>query len=96
MADRQSSLVVIDDDAEIAALVRHLAERAGFAVHVIAESAKLHEHAAIESADTIVLDLQMPGLAGVQVLRVLAEMSVQAHIIIVSGMDDRTRLAAES
>jgi EAL domain-containing protein (putative c-di-GMP-specific phosphodiesterase class I) len=43
----------------------------------------------------IVLDLQMPKLDGIQVLRGLAQRKIKAGIILVTGMDERTIAAAE-
>jgi EAL domain-containing protein (putative c-di-GMP-specific phosphodiesterase class I) len=43
----------------------------------------------------IVLDLQMPGMDGIQVLRALAELDLNAGIVLLTGMDERTMAAAE-
>ena len=95
MADVRGKLLVIDDDVGIAALIHTLGEQAGYVVDVIAESREVKDAARVTGADVIVLDLQMPGLDGVQVLRLLADQKTRAGIVIVSGADQRTRLGAE-
>jgi EAL domain-containing protein (putative c-di-GMP-specific phosphodiesterase class I)/CheY-like chemotaxis protein len=95
MSETRGSLLVIDDDVGIAALIHTLGEQAGYVVDVIADSKEVESAASVSGADIIVLDLQMPGLDGVQVLRLLAERKTRAGIVIVSGTDQRTRLGAE-
>jgi len=95
MPEVREKLLVIDDDVGIAALIHTLGEQAGYDVDVIADSSQVQDPARVVGADVIVLDLQMPGLDGVQVLRVLAERKIRAGIVIVSGTDQRTRSGAE-
>lgn len=95
LSEVRGRLLVIDDDVGIAALIHTLGEQAGYVVDVIAESREVERAAGVAGADVIVLDLQMPGLDGVQVLRLLAERKTRAGIVIVSGADQRTRLGAE-
>lgn len=96
MSNQITTLFVIDDDIEVAALVGVIAERAGFQVVTICDSTKVFDALQRCEPDAIVLDLQMPGLDGVQVLRALAEREAQAAILLVSGMDERIRAAAET
>lgn len=95
MPEVREKLLVIDDDVAIAALIHTLGEQAGYVVDVLPESRQIQDPASVAGADVIVLDLQMPGLDGVQVLRVLAERKTRAGIVIVSGADQRTRAGAE-
>ena len=95
MPEVRQKLLIIDDDAAIAALIHTLGEQAGYAVDVIGESRDVEDATRVAGADVIVLDLQMPGLDGVQVLRILAERKTRAGIVIVSGTDQRTRSGAE-
>lgn len=96
MSDTVTTLFVIDDDIEVATLIGVIAERAGFKVATICDSTKVFDALENCEPDAIVLDLQMPGLDGIQVLRALAEREAQAGILLVSGMDERIRAAAET
>ncbi|MEX2494518.1 MAG: EAL domain-containing response regulator [Woeseia sp.] len=88
-------LLVLDDDTELGELIGELAERAGFAATVTCESGRFHEEISKMLPEMIVLDLQMPGEDGVEVLRELASSGVRAGILLVSGMDKRTIASAE-
>jgi EAL domain-containing protein (putative c-di-GMP-specific phosphodiesterase class I)/ActR/RegA family two-component response regulator len=96
MTDRATTLFVIDDDIEVATLIGTIAERAGFKVVTVCDSTTVFDALQRDEPDAIVLDLQMPGLDGIQVLRALAERNAQAGILLVSGMDERIRAAAET
>jgi EAL domain-containing protein (putative c-di-GMP-specific phosphodiesterase class I) len=95
MSNRTPRALILDDDEHIAAILAELVGRAGYEVAVSTDPAKLD--AAIEDADPglVLIDLQMPGLDGVETLRVLAEKKCTAAILIVTGMDQRTMQAAE-
>ena len=96
MPDRVTTLFVIDDDIEVATLVSVIGQRAGFKVATICDPTAvlnvLHDHV----PNAIVLDLQMPGLDGIEVLRELADRQSRAAILLVSGMEERIRAAAET
>ncbi|NNC65828.1 MAG: EAL domain-containing response regulator [Gammaproteobacteria bacterium] len=96
MSDSVTTLFVIDDDIEVATLISVIAERAGFKVATICDSTKVFDALEHCEPDAIVLDLQMPGLDGIEVLRALAEREAQSGILLVSGMDERIRAAAET
>ena len=88
-------LAALDDDTEILTVVSAMAEKAGFSV-----VANTQPNALLDLLDetpplVIVLDLQMPQMDGIQVLRELANRQVQAGIILLTGMDERTIAAAE-
>ena len=74
---------------------RDLVARAGFFVTIITDPRRIHSELAVLEADVIVLDLMMPDLDGVLVLRALADKNVSAGVVLVSGADVRTVAAAE-
>jgi EAL domain-containing protein (putative c-di-GMP-specific phosphodiesterase class I)/CheY-like chemotaxis protein len=96
MPDQSPTLIVIDDDIDVASLIGRIGERAGFQVNIINESANVLKELRLHEPAAIVLDLQMPSLDGIEVLRLLAEKQAQAGILLVSGMDERTRGSAET
>ena len=88
-------LLSLDDDEGICDLVRTMGDRAGFAVTATTSPAAFRDSLQLLGPDVIVLDLQMPDIDGVQMLRFLAERNAVASILLVSGTDERTIASAE-
>jgi len=88
-------LLVLDDDIEVGELIGELAEHSGFRATVTHNAPAFNEELGKEPADMIVLDLQMPGTDGVEILRDLAASGTRAGVLVVSGMDKRTIASAE-
>ena len=82
-------LLLIDDEPALAAFVAKAADLCGFEP-VIAEQDqqfrdKFHEH----RPQMVALDLGMPGMDGVQLLRFLAAEGYEDPVLIISGFDRR-------
>jgi EAL domain-containing protein (putative c-di-GMP-specific phosphodiesterase class I) len=88
-------LIALDDDEEIAAVVKAVAERAGFDAVPTTCASDFDDARQGREPDVIVLDLQMPGCDGIEMLRRLADENAKSGIILVTGMDVRTIAAAE-
>lgn len=90
-----ASVLVLDDDAELGQLIGELARRAGYAATVTQDAEQFQEALGRSRPDLIVLDLQMPGRDGIEILRDLAADGATAGILLASGMDKRTIASAE-
>jgi DNA-binding response OmpR family regulator len=90
-ADR---VLILDDDNSVCELVSALVRAMGFDCIASKEAA---EFATLEFPDTslILLDLMMPGMDGIEVLRLLGERQCRARILLMSGMDKRVLETAE-
>ncbi|HLF12318.1 MAG TPA: EAL domain-containing response regulator [Gammaproteobacteria bacterium] len=95
MKDKIPVLLGLDDDQEICEIVQGIGEQAGFAVTMKTSAGPFQEMLRLLEPDVIMLDLQMSGMDGVQVLRFLADQGVKAGILLMSGMDERTIASAE-
>ena len=67
-----SRILVVDDDADIRALLSDFLEQHGFAVTAVADGAAMDEALASQDFDIAVLDVMMPGEDGLSILRRLA------------------------
>jgi two-component system OmpR family response regulator len=67
-----SRILVVDDDADIRALLSDFLEQHGFAVTAVADGAAMDRALATQDFDIAVLDVMMPGEDGLSILRRLA------------------------
>jgi EAL domain-containing protein (putative c-di-GMP-specific phosphodiesterase class I) len=95
VTNHEPVLIALDDDQEILDIVGALAEQAGFSAMVTTDPAHFENAVRSHDPDVIVLDLQMPNRDGIEVLRSLAEQHVEAGIVLLSGVDERTLAATE-
>lgn len=83
-------LITVDDDAEVRAFVRNIGVRMGYDVVEISDPTTFAEVVAKVKPRIIVLDLNMPGLDGVTLLRQLQAGKSDSKLIFLSGCDSRT------
>ena len=102
MTDRFTGnrLLVIDDEPAYAAVVKKVSEQVGFEVTITANAFDCVAFVASWRPSVIVLDLRLPDIDGIQILRALAEDKYAGHLIVSSGADHRildaaTRLGRE-
>ena len=81
-------LLVIDDEVEILGLVERVATTCGFDVTASGDASAL-EPGSIGSCDVLVLDLMMPNVDGVEVLRGLGGLAHKPAVILMSGLERR-------
>jgi EAL domain-containing protein (putative c-di-GMP-specific phosphodiesterase class I) len=82
-------VLVIDDEEDICEIIAEMAERRGLEVKTLSNTAKTAETLAGFPPDFIMLDLMMPGIDGVELLRMLAEHAKGAKLCLMSGSDTR-------
>jgi two-component system, OmpR family, response regulator ResD len=69
----RGSVLVVDDEPTIAEVVARYLNRAGYATRVAANGREALDAAATERPDLVVLDLMLPGIDGLEVMRRLRE-----------------------
>ncbi len=85
----ENRLLCVDDDPRISRLVRRVAEKIGFDTLEINDSTEFESTYAEFKPDVILLDLNMPGTDGIELLRSLAVLQSHAAIFLISGEDTR-------
>jgi len=87
-ADNCNTLLVIDDERDLGEFVRVVGEEVGYSVQNTDQPEQFI--AALSSPPRVViLDLNMPGVDGVELLREMADRKVDSRIVIASGVDPR-------
>jgi len=69
----QGTVLVVDDEPTIVEIVSRYLERAGFEALQAADGPEALRQADLHRPDLVVLDLMLPGLAGIEVMRQLHE-----------------------
>ena len=86
---RQPRLLVIDDEPALAEFVAQVAKECGFRPILTADDGAFRDAFRADRPDVVVLDLGMPGMDGVELLRFLASENNDAPVLIFSGFDRR-------
>lgn len=82
-------LLVIDDEPALAEFVATVASECGFEPILTGDYEAFHVAVREARPAMVALDLGMPGMDGVELLRFLAEENSRAPILIISGFDRR-------
>src|SRR4051794_27473366 len=69
----RGSVLVVDDEPTITEVVARYLSRAGYATRVAANGREALEAAATQRPDLVVLDLMLPGIDGLEVMRRLRD-----------------------
>jgi len=86
---RQPRLLVIDDEPALADFVAQVAAECGFDPILTGNDEDFRAAVVAERPDVVALDLGMPGMDGVELLRFLAAEDSRATVLIISGFDRR-------
>lgn len=85
-------ILVIDDDVELASLLRQFLEREGFATDFAHEGRSGLERARDGGYDLVVLDVMLPGLDGFEILKRLRQSSRVPVIMLTARGEDVDRI----
>jgi two-component system phosphate regulon response regulator PhoB len=64
-------ILIIEDDTDIAALIAHYLEKAGYESDIVADGVQALAAAGATPPDLVILDLMLPGLNGLEVCKAL-------------------------
>src|SRR5947207_6593692 len=86
------TVLIVEDDADIAALIAHFLEKSGFGSEIASEGGRALRRARESSPDLVILDLMLPGLNGLEVCRALRadEKTATLPIIMVTARGEES------
>jgi EAL domain-containing protein (putative c-di-GMP-specific phosphodiesterase class I)/ActR/RegA family two-component response regulator len=87
-------LLVMDDDPDVGALFAQVGQRLGYDVAVLSEPTQFSSTVLEFLPTVILLDLQMPGRDGIELLRELSTLACHPKVLIASGLDSRVLTTA--
>jgi FixJ family two-component response regulator len=88
MTDRDAIVFVVDDDPSIRDALQELIGLVGVRVQTFGSAKEFLESQRPDAPACLVLDVQMPGLSGLDLQRELAQAGVQLPIIFITGHGD--------
>ena len=89
----QSTILLADDDTELSGLLKEYFESEGFQVRLAPDGIAALDEARKPGLDLIVLDVMMPGMNGMDVLRELRKDSKLPVIMLTARGDDMDRIS---
>ena len=94
----ERQLAILDDDVHLCAFMREVAQLAGFHTSVAHDGRHLATLLA-SNPEVLLLDLAMPHVDGVEVIRQLAKTGFAGSLVLISGFDplmlESTKMLAE-
>jgi two-component system copper resistance phosphate regulon response regulator CusR len=80
-------LLVVEDSPKLQRSLEHGLTRLGWAVDLAPDGEQALDRLRVYRYEVIVLDLMLPGIDGLEVLRRLREQRIDAHVLILSARD---------
>jgi len=87
-------LLAFDDELDFLDLIEQVATGVGFQVLTARTTAEFFDQIERRRPSLVLLDLKMPGMDGVEVIRNLARLAIDTGVLLVSGMDQRVLVSA--
>lgn len=88
----QNKILIVEDEADLAALIADYAQASGFQSEIIANGAQALERLRVQVPQLIVLDLMLPGLDGLQLCREVRQFSQVPIIMVTAKVEEIDRL----
>ena len=83
-----ASVAVVDDDGSLRSSLARLFRSAGYSVSLFETATELLSSLPRSRPDCVVLDLQLPGMTGVELLRRFEVLVDPPPVIVITGSDD--------
>jgi EAL domain-containing protein (putative c-di-GMP-specific phosphodiesterase class I) len=95
LLDSPNKLLVIDDQPDLCEFISEAAHALGFQTCAVTDPDAFRRALQDFQPTVVVLDLQMPGADGIELLRYMGERGSKAQVLVASGMDQRVLSTAE-
>lgn len=95
MPELENKLLVIDDQPDLCEFISEAARTIGFDAVAVSDPDAFRRAVQEFQPTVVVLDLQMPGADGIELLRYLGERGSKAQVLVASGMDQRVLATAQ-
>jgi len=82
------SIAIVDDDDAVRSATQLLAESLGWSARTYATAQSFLDEAADGHADCLILDLQMPGVNGAELLEILKKQHLSIPVVVITALKD--------
>lgn len=89
-----TDIIIVDDDPLVAEMLATAAGIVGFNTHTYVHALDFLAHE-IKKEDIVLLDLNMPGFDGIEVIRALSAKQISVALVLISGQDRGVLHSAE-
>lgn len=86
---KQPQLLLIDDEPALAEFIAAAANECGYEPILTSDDGQFREEFLASRPDMVALDLGMPGMDGIELLRFLADRQFGGPVLIISGFERR-------
>ena len=83
-----ASVAIVDDDDSLRHSLVRLFRSAGYSVEAFATATELLSSLSLGRPDCVILDLQLPGMTGVELLRRFSALADPPPVVVITGNDD--------
>ncbi|MFH0788148.1 MAG: sigma-54 dependent transcriptional regulator [Pseudomonadota bacterium] len=88
MVDRIGRVLVVDDEEEIRKILTHILEKDGIEVITASDGDQAMQKIYFDTPDGVLLDIRMPGLNGMEVLKKIKEIDDNLPVVLVTAYAD--------
>ena len=86
--DSSATIAIVDDDRSVREGLSSLFRSVGWGVETFASAREFLTHSGAEPPTCVVLDLQLPGLSGLDLQKRMAEVGLEVPIVFLTGHGD--------
>jgi len=87
-----NKLLIVDDEVEICEFLKSFFEDRDFKVSVANNGTQALEQVALFQPEVVLLDIQMPGMDGLKVLKKIKETNPKMKVIMVTAVETQERI----
>jgi two-component system nitrogen regulation response regulator GlnG len=88
MTDHKARVLVVDDEEEIRKILTHILEKEGIKVITAPDGDQAIQKICFDTPDAVLLDIRMPGLNGLEVLKKIKEIDDDLPVVLVTAYAD--------
>jgi FixJ family two-component response regulator len=92
MANSRATIAVVDDDAGVRTALQQLLRSAGFNAIAFESAEEFLSSTGESDIQCLIADINLPGMSGVALARMLAERGGAPRIVLITGRDDQHTL----